>query len=74
LKHSNSHKQSHYHPHQVSIPEKGLGLLDISRNYDFATNCQGFQLGFWTLLEMSIETEVWRTVRQMVLFQSLRRD
>jgi hypothetical protein len=30
------------------------GALDISRNYDFATNCQGFQLGFWTLLEMSI--------------------
>jgi hypothetical protein len=30
-----------------------LDSEDISRNYDFATNCQGFQLCFWTLLEMS---------------------
>lgn len=30
-------------------------ILEISRNEVSATNLQGFQLGFWGLLEMSIE-------------------
>jgi hypothetical protein len=37
----------------IAQNESARDVIDISRNYDFATNCQGFQLGFWTLLEMS---------------------